>query len=152
MSRRDQIRMTEAETDAFLAGRRTMSVATVGPSGHPHVVAMWYGFLDGVPAFWTYGKSQKIANLRRDPKLSCLVEDGETYDELRGVEIVGSGLVVDDPEVVLRLGCSIYARYFGELNEAAREAVAVMGAKRVVVRIEAEKIVSWDHAKLGGTY
>jgi PPOX class probable F420-dependent enzyme len=152
MSRRDQIRMTEPETEAFLAGRRTMSVATVGPSGHPHVVAMWYGFLAGVPAFWTYGKSQKIANLRRDPKLCCLVEDGETYEELRGVEIVGSGTVIEDPEVVLQLGCSIYARYFGELNGAAREAVAVMGTKRVAVRINAEKIVSWDHAKLGGIY
>jgi PPOX class probable F420-dependent enzyme len=144
--------MTEPETEAFLGGRRTMSVATIGPTGHPHVVAMWYGFLDGATAFWTYAKSQKIANLRRDPRLSCLVEDGETYDELRGVEIVGNGTVLDDPEVVLQLGCSIYERYFGELNDAAREAVAVMGAKRVVVRIEVENIVSWNHAKLGGAY
>ncbi|HEV2362251.1 MAG TPA: pyridoxamine 5'-phosphate oxidase family protein, partial [Acidimicrobiales bacterium] len=107
---------------------------------------------DGKPAFWTYAKSQKIANLRRDPKLSCLVEDGDVYEELRGVEIVGTGNVIEDRETVSRFGNAIYERYFGELNDAAAEAVAVMGAKRVVVSIDVERVVSWDHRKLGGLY
>ena len=66
-SRREQIVMTPAEVDAFLGVPRTLNVATIGPSGHPHLVAMWYGFLDGKVAFWTFAKSQKILNLRRDP-------------------------------------------------------------------------------------
>lgn len=152
MSRRDQIRMTEAEVDEFLAGRRTMCVATNGPGGHPHVVAMWYGFHEGRPAFWTYAKSQKIANLRRDPRVTCLVEDGEEYGELRGVELVGTGRVLDDRPAVQAVGENVYQRYFGELDDNGRAAVEMMGAKRAVVVVDVERVVSWDHSKLGGSY
>ena len=110
-SRRGQIRMTPDEVDAFLAGRRTMNVATIGPSGHPHVVAMWYGFHDGQPALWTFGRSQKIQNLRRDPKLSALLEDGAVYSELRGVELVGTGRIVEDRDEIVAIGLSVAQRY-----------------------------------------
>ena len=88
MSRRDQIKMSEAEVEAFLEEQRTMSIATIGRDGRPHVIAMWYAFLDGVPSFWTFAKSQKVVNLRRDPRITCMVEAGDTYDQLRGVELV----------------------------------------------------------------
>ena len=144
--------MTDGEVRQFLDGRHTMNVATVGPTGHPHLVAMWYAMAGEDPVFWTYAKSQKIANLRRDPKLTCLVEDGETYETLRGVEVVGSGELIEDRDEVLHIGALIYERYFGELNEAALEAVKVMGAKRLGVRVHPLRTVSWDHAKLGGVY
>ena len=75
-SRRDLIKMTPDEVDAFLHETHTMNVATIGRDGTPHLVAMWYGFLGDAPAFWTFGKSQKIKNLERDPRITCLVEDG----------------------------------------------------------------------------
>lgn len=152
MSRRDQIRMTETERDAFLRGRHTMSVATVGGDGRIHLVAMWYGFVGDQLAFWTYGKSQKIVNLERDPRMTCLVEDGEAYNELKGVELVGRGVVSRDREVIQAIGESTWERYTGPVDDAARQAVAVVGAKRVAVLIEVDKIVDWDHTKLGGAY
>ena len=69
--------------------RTPLSVATIGPTGHPHLVAMWYGFLDGAPAFWDVAKSQKIMNRRRDPRITCSGRGGRQYSELRGVELVG---------------------------------------------------------------
>src|SRR5947208_14390400 len=93
---RDLIKMTPEEVDAFLHERHTMSVATIGPDGRPHVVAMWYGFLDGKPGFETYRKSQKLKNLERDPRMTCLIEDGDRYDQVRGDEPVGRGTVVGD--------------------------------------------------------
>ncbi|HEX2038993.1 MAG TPA: PPOX class F420-dependent oxidoreductase [Acidimicrobiales bacterium] len=152
MSRRDLIRMTDEEVHAFLDGRHTMNVATIGPDGQPHLVAMWYGFLDGSPAFWTYGKSQKVVNLRRDPRITCLVETGEAYHELRGVEIVGRATVLDDRESVLAVGRSVHERYTGPFEGTALPALEQMGAKRVAVRIDVARVVSWDHAKLVGTY
>ena len=152
MSRRDQIRMTETERDAFLRGRHTMSVATIGPDGRIHLVAMWYGFVGDQLAFWTYGKSQKILNLQRDPSMTCLVEDGEGYNELKGVELVGRGVVSFDRDVVQAIGESTWERYTGPVDDAARQGVAVVGAKRAAVLIEVDKIVDWDHTKLGGTY
>lgn len=152
MNRRDLIKMTDDEVREFLHGRRTMCVATIGAGGRPHCVAMWYGFLDGAPALWTYGKSQKVVNVRRNPKMTGLVEGGEDYAELRGVELVGTGTVIEDRDVVQQVGESVYGRYFGVLDDATRQIVAYMGAKRVVVRLDVEDVVSWDHGKLGGVY
>ena len=151
--RRDLIRMTDEEVDSFLAGRNTMNIATHGPDGRIHRVAMWYGFVDGKPAFETYAKSQKILNLQRNPQLTALVETGETYDELKGVELVGEGRISDDPEVVMECARSVVDRYFGVERAEDLDAVAQgLAHKRVAVIIEAERIVSWDHTKLAGGY
>jgi PPOX class probable F420-dependent enzyme len=152
MSRRDQIKMTDAEIDEFLSGRHTMNVATIGKDGRPHLVAMWYGFIDNKTAWWTYGRSQKVLNLRRDPRITCLVETGDTYDQLRGVELVGVGTILEDRDEVMTVGRSVFERYTGPWTDAAEGGVAAMGAKRVAVRIDVESVVSWDHTKLGGTY
>ena len=144
--------MTEEERDEFLRGRHVMNIATLGPDGRIHLVAMWYGFVDDQLAFWTYGKSQKIRNLERNPQLTGLVESGESYDQLKGVELVGTGRVVPDRDVVRAIGESTWARYTGPVDDAARDAVGVVGAKRVAVLIDVEKYVTWDHTKLGGRY
>jgi PPOX class probable F420-dependent enzyme len=153
MSRRDQIRMSDDEVQAFLAERHTMDVATIGADGRPHLVAMWYGFFpDGQLGFWTYGRSQKIVNLRRDPRLTCLVETGTAYEELRGVELVADATVIDDREEVLAIGASVFDRYTGPYTPEARPVLEQVGAKRAAVRITVRDVVSWDHRKLGGTY
>jgi PPOX class probable F420-dependent enzyme len=127
-------------------------VATIGPTGHPHVVAMWYGFLDDEPAFWTFAKSQKIVNLRRDPKVSALVEDGERYSELRGVELVGAGRIIEDRDAILAIGASVAERYTGPVTDASRPFLEDQATKRLGVVIDIEHIISWDHRKLSGGY
>jgi len=152
MNRRDQIRMTDEEIRAFLEEGRTLQVATIDRDGAPHIIAMWYVLIDGEVAFWTYAKSQKIVNLRRDPRLACLVEAGEQYNELRGVQLKGLAVISDDRAVVQRVGEAIWQRYIGPLDDGARQAVAIQGAKRVVVFVKPEQVISWDHRKLGGGY
>jgi PPOX class probable F420-dependent enzyme len=153
MSRRDQIRMTDAEISAFLDHQRSLQVASINKDGTPHLVTMWYGFVDGNIVFWTYAKSQKVANLRRDPRISCLVESGLTYEELKGVSITGRGELSDDREFVLQVGAAVLHRYnMVEIDDGVREVLQRMGAKRVAITIHPSKIVSWDHAKLGGVY
>ena len=153
MSTRDKIRMTEAEVDAFLEEQRTMSVATVGADGRPHVVAMWYAFIDGSLCFWTYAKSQKVVNLRRGDRITSLVEDGDVYTNLRGVELIARAHISDDEDEVIEFGVAESVRYQNTpASEAMMAAVKKMANKRVVVRLEIERVVSWDHRKLGGRY
>jgi PPOX class probable F420-dependent enzyme len=153
MSRRDQIKMTDEEVDAFLEAGRDLQVASINPDGTPHLVTMWYALVDGAVAFWTYGKSQKIVNLRRDPRLTVLVATGDKYEELKGVSIGGRAELVDARDEVIRYGEAVYERYWGPIdNDAVREGVRAMGAKRVVVVVKPEKVVTWDHSKLGGAY
>ena len=148
-NKRDRIKLTDEELETFLQGRHTMDVATFNHDGTIHLVAMWYGFLEGAPAFHTYGKSQKIQNLRRDPRITVLVEDGEAYDELRGVEMVGVAEIVEDHDRLKEIGAVTARRYFDPRSEEDVELIAEnVAEKRVGVRIEVERIVSWDHRKL----
>jgi len=152
MSRRDQIKMSEAEIEAFLDGRHTMNVASFNHDGTIHLVAMWYAMADGDAVFWTFGKSQKILNLQRDARITCLVETGTEYAELMGVEIVGQAEVITDRGAINEIGEAVYVRYFGEINDEVRPFVHATGAKRFGVRIAVDRIVSWDHKKLDGGY
>ena len=150
--RRDAIKMIDAEIEAFLEAGRDLQVASINADGTPHLVTMWYAMQDGEIAFWTYRKSQKITNLRRDPRLSVLVATGEVYDQLKGVSIQGQAEIVDDPVEVLGYGEAVYERYWGPVDDTVRDGVRAMGAKRVVIVVKPEKILSWDHSKLGGAY
>jgi PPOX class probable F420-dependent enzyme len=153
MSRRELIKMTDDEVADFLDGRHVVNIATFGPDGNIHLVAMWYGFIDGHVAFETFAKSQKVANLRRDPRITCLVEAGEGYEELQGVEIVGRAVLIDDWDVVLNLAMDVARRYYGiDDPDDARAVAEGIAKKRVAIEVVPEKVVSWDHRKLGGTY
>jgi PPOX class probable F420-dependent enzyme len=147
-NQRTQIRMSQEEVGSFLHQRRTMSMATVGADGRIHVVAMWYGFLDGDVAFETTPKSQKAVNLRRDPRLTVMAEDGTSYDRLRGVEIAGWAEIIEDPDQLREIGISVVERYQGPLTERHMPLVEHIIHKRIGIRLHSERVVSWDHRKL----
>lgn len=152
MKRRELIRMTDAEVRGFLDGRHTMNVATINHDGTIHLVAMWYAFVGERPAFWTYGKSQKVLNLQRNPHITCLVEAGEVYEDLRGVELAGTAEVVTARAAVMDIGRRVFERYSGPWSDEMQPALEQVGAKRVGVMIDVDRVVSWDHRKLEGTY
>ena len=151
--RRDQIVMSPEEVEAFLDAERTLQVASINRDGTPHLIAMWYARHDGELAFWTYGKSQKVLNLRRDPRITVMAETGDTYEELKGVTIYGRARIIEDLDEVFAFGDRVYARYWGPIDsDSVREGVRAMGRKRVLIVIERDNTVSWDHTKLGGRY
>jgi PPOX class probable F420-dependent enzyme len=152
MNRRDLIRMTDEEIRTFLQEQRILQVATINRDGWPHLVAMWYVLVNDQIVFWTYAKSQKAVNLRRDARITCLVEAGERYEELRGVQIKGRAIINNDPETVQRIGATIWERYAGPLDDSTRQMVIAQALKRVLVFVEPVEIVSWDHRKLESGY
>ncbi|MFI6095923.1 pyridoxamine 5'-phosphate oxidase family protein [Lentzea sp. NPDC051213] len=142
---RDLIKMTPAEIETFLDGQKTLIVATIGRTGLPHLAPMWFAVLDGEIVFCTDRKSQKIVNLRRDPRCSVLAEAGETYDQLRGVHMEGVTEFTDLAPVV----DAVVARNFGEVgdDDAAREALRKAMSRRVAVIFRPHRTASWDHRK-----
>ena len=149
VKQRDLIRMTPGEIDAFLHERRPMTMCTINHDGSVHAVAMWYGFLDDSIAIETKAKAQKAVNLGRDPRMTCMFEDGAYYEELRGVELVGRAEIVDDPDKMWELGVNLFERYYGVYTEELRPFVETMLNKRIVAKLTVERTVSWDHRKLG---
>jgi PPOX class probable F420-dependent enzyme len=148
-NQRAAIVLSEEEIQQLLEGSRSMTLATVGATGQPHLVAMWFALIDGEICFETKAKSQKAVNLRRNPMVSCLVEDGVTYEELRGVAIEGTAEVTDDPELLWRIGVNVFERYYGPYTEDLKPMVEAMLNKRIAVRVKQERVRSWDHSKLG---
>lgn len=154
-NQRNQIVMSTDEISDFIHRNRTATLATRGRGGQPHLVAMWFGVVDGEPGtlpeiwFETKAKSQKAVNLRRDPRVTVMIEDGLTYDTLRGVSIEGTAEIYDDPENCLLAGINVWERYNGPYTDEVRPFVEAMMNKRVAVRIVPERVRSWDHRKLG---
>jgi PPOX class probable F420-dependent enzyme len=150
MSRRDTIRMSDAEVLAFLDEERTVVCATVGPRGWPHLMPLWYVVRDQTLWAWTYAKSQKVKNLERDARATLQVEAGETYDQLRGVMIEAEAVIHRDTALVQAFGEELFTRYVGD---AASEMVAAQAPKRVALEFQEKTRASWDHRKLGeGVY
>jgi len=146
---RESIRMTPEEIDSFLGENGTLQVASINADGSPHLVAMWFAFHEGRIGFWTYAKSQKVVNLRRDSRLTVMVESGKYYEELRGVTMYGHGLIVEESEEVLRFGEVLVHRYWGPIeSDTARAMAEKMGAKRVLILVDPFDVLSWDHTKL----
>lgn len=149
MKQRTQIVMSEAEVAAFLSAQRSATVGTLGPTGQIHLVGMWFAWFDGHVWLETKPKSQKVVNLRRDPRMSFLVEAGHTYDALRGVALEGRGVVIDDADLMERVCLDMFERYHGPYTPELRAFLDVMMHNRVVVRLDFDRTRTWDHRKLG---
>ncbi|MCU1641056.1 MAG: class F420-dependent oxidoreductase [Nocardia sp.] len=142
--------MSDQEIAEFLQRSRIATLATLGPAGTPHLTAMWYGLINGEIWFETKAKSQKAVNLRRDPRVTVLVEAGDTYDQLRGLSIEGRAEIIEaDPDALLQVGISVWERYTGPYSEEMKPFVDQMLNKRIAIRIVPERVRSWDHRKLG---
>ncbi|NNH72618.1 PPOX class F420-dependent oxidoreductase [Nocardia uniformis] len=149
VNQRASIVMSDEEITDFLERSRIATLATLGPQGTPHLIAMWYGLINGEIWFETKAKSQKAVNLRRDPRVTVLVEAGDTYDQLRGVAIEGRAEVIDDADALFQVGISVWERYTGPYSEEMKPFVDQMLHKRVAIRLVPERTRSWDHRKLG---
>jgi PPOX class probable F420-dependent enzyme len=150
---RDRIRMTDDEIDALLERPTTMQVATFNPDGTIHLVALWHCRFEGRPCFHTFAKSQKVQNLRRDPRLTCMVETGGRYDDVQGVQLVGEAELVEDAVRLREVVARVVARYFPDLPQAeVPTLVDRLAPKRVAVKVHVDHVVSWDHVKLDGGY
>jgi general stress protein 26 len=114
---------------------------------------LWYVVRDGRVWSWTYAKSQKVRNLERDARATLQIEDGEQYNELRGVMIEAETTIHRDVELVAEFGAELFARYgTGQAGPEFLEAIRAQAAKRVALEFVSGRIATWDHRKLGGVY
>ncbi|WKX73739.1 pyridoxamine 5'-phosphate oxidase family protein [Streptomyces sp. XD-27] len=143
-----RIMMTPEERDGYLAGRRTCRVATVGADGRPHVSALWFVW-DGT-ALWLYSlvRSRRWAQTLRDPRVAVIVDDGDDYGELRGVEfggaveVVGEAPRTGEPCPALAAPERMFtAKYFG-LDAMPHD------GRHGWLRLVPETETSWDFRKL----
>jgi len=146
---RDAIRMDDAEVGAFLEECKTLQVSTLDARGAPHLTTVWFAWHNGTFLFETYGKSQKVVNLRRDPRIAVLCEKGETYDQLRGASVQGWAEIVDAGERLLELMKLVVQRnHAGMTFDQLARIAGEMAEKRVVIVVVPDKIISWDHRKV----
>ncbi len=149
-SKRRSIKFTPEEQEEFVKKNQKAALATLDKDGYPHVVAMNYFYQDGIFYMTSYGKAQKVINIRRNPKVGLMIETGRVYNELQGVLVRGHCELIEDATQV-KLSFRRMGEVQGGRAGVPSEASASM-PKRVVLKIVPEKITSWDHTKLGGKY
>jgi len=155
VSRRDQIKLDEAELRELLEEERIAIVSTLGPRGWPHSMPLWFVPREGTVWIWTYAKSQKVRNLERDPRATVLVEAGRAYEELRGAMFEAEAVIHRDVETVLGFAEALTVRYAEGISAVEPDAKAALEAqapKRVAISFPALRTATWDHRKLGGAY
>jgi PPOX class probable F420-dependent enzyme len=155
VSRRAEIKLTEAEQLELLETGRVVVVSSLGRNGWPHSMPLWYVPRDGEVWIWTYAKSQKVRNLERDPRATLLVETGHEYTELRGAMIEAEAEIHRDLETVSSFGKQLTVRYSEGIESVEGDAAAALeaqAAKRVAIHFHPRRTATWDHRKLGGRY
>ncbi len=151
--RREQIRMTEDELWAFIEAQKSVQVATINRDGTPHLMPLWFAIDDRTIVLETFTKSQKVKNLERDARITVLFEDGDVYEKLRGASIRATAELVQDVDRVHALHKKVLMRNTPELpEEVIDKASRSMAPKKTAILIRPERVVSWDHGKLGGVY
>jgi nitroimidazol reductase NimA-like FMN-containing flavoprotein (pyridoxamine 5'-phosphate oxidase superfamily) len=152
VSRRAEIAMSAAEVAAFLTEQHVLVLASNGRDGWPHLMPLWYVVRDGVPWATTYGASQKVRNLERDPRCTLQAEAGDAYDELRGVMLKARVEIECSAAVVEQVEREVFARYHGrEPDEAEAASLVRQASKRVALAFVVAETASWDHRKLAFT-
>jgi PPOX class probable F420-dependent enzyme len=144
-NRRQQIRLTPDEQAAFLRQHHKAAFATIDKDGFPHVVGMNYVVKDGAFYMTSYGKAQKVLNVRRNSRVALMVEAGDSYAELQGVMVRGHCEIIEDPEAVR-------ATFALRAERRPSPGALASAAKRVVLKVLPHRVTSWDHRKLGGGY
>jgi len=154
-SRREQITLSDEEQDELIESERIVVVSSLGPRGWPHVMPLWYVPRDGDVWIWTYAKSQKVKNLERDPRATLLIETGNEYTELRGVQIEAEAELIRDVDLIVDYAKEMTIRYSDGIESVEGDAAAGLRAqapKRVAIHFHPKRVASWDHGKLGGVY
>ena len=153
MKKRDAIQLTDAERRTFLRAASTIILVTIGSDGYPHAVPMWFVIDDdGTVYMTTYGPSQKVLNVRRNPRVALLVESGARYEDLKGVLVRGDAEVVEDEALCVDILTKIHTKHAGGLASGVEDVMKAQARKRVVLKIAPQRIASWDHRKLAGAY
>jgi len=150
MPERPDIRLTPDEQAAFFREMRKAALATIDKDGFPHVVAMNYFVKDGAFYMTSYAKAQKVLNVRRDPRVGLMIETGSAYAELKGVMVRGTCEVIEGAEAVTEAFAGMVESRGGTYSRPA--GASTSAPKRIVLKITPHKIMTWDHAKLGGRY
>ena len=142
--------MSDEQIEDYLAASMKVQVASIGVDGTPHLTTLFYVVHEGKIAFWTYATSQKVRNLERDPRISCLVETGTDYFELAGVSIQGTAEIVRDKDRIREIGTAVTHAMSGgaDLGDLGRDIVEKQVHKRVAILVTPTRIASWDHSKM----
>ncbi|MBV1905987.1 MAG: pyridoxamine 5'-phosphate oxidase family protein [Pseudomonadales bacterium] len=155
-SKRGKIELSDSEIKSYLDSEKTMIIVSNGHNGFPHPMPMWF-YVDDQGCLYctTFRKSQKVANFKRDPKASLLIESGTEYAELKSVLIYATVEVIDNLEIVQDILKKITKKGLAlesDKSNTAADGVLSTAPKRVLLKFVPEEYITWDHSKLGGVY
>lgn len=98
-----------AEVASLIADAPVSAHLATSIDDRPHVAPVWYGYQDGVLYFITGG--QKLANMRRNPRVAISIEKMSDGDVEWNVSLRGTATIRDDPDRIDWASGWIYDKY-----------------------------------------
>ena len=132
--------LDEARIQRFLDGRHVVVLATVQPDGAPLAMPMWFLHDPVALTMISVAGTQKVRNLRRDPRV-CVVAEGGARGDVRGVSVHGHAEFLSDGPERRALAERFVEKYRPYLER--RWGGRAMPADRVMFRIVPSRVGSW---------
>ena len=142
------IAMSPDEVDAFLEQERVCRLSTIASDGAPRSNPLWFVWHDGCLWLYSLVRTQRWANLERDPRVSALIDAGHDYGELRGVELVGAVTVVGDVPRTARHDPEVHTPERLFFRKYFHRDEPVHDGRHAWLRLVPERVVTWDFRKL----
>jgi nitroimidazol reductase NimA-like FMN-containing flavoprotein (pyridoxamine 5'-phosphate oxidase superfamily) len=137
------VSLSRQELDTYLAQQRTARVATVGSDGAPHVIPLWFVWVEGALFVNTTRGNRTVKNLERIRRAAVTVDDGETYDELRGVSMAGEMREADEDPLLDEVVSTFARKYFG-----GNDPHFMKWRNRFFLKLVPNRMASWDFRKI----
>jgi PPOX class probable F420-dependent enzyme len=135
--------MTDEEVEAYLAQPLIAKLSTHNKDGTIHTVPIWFKYQNREILLGTQEITQKVKNIKRDPRVTVLVDT--TEPRLKGVIMYGTAEI--DHNGVIPTRISIFEKYM-DPDRAPRLADRLASTwQPVVVRIKPDRIISFDYSK-----
>ena len=146
------IRLSREEAWGVLGSSHTGIFTSLRSDGMPITLPVWFVALDERIYIDAVARTKKVARIRRDPRVSFLVESGERWRDLRGVHLTGEARIVSDPELIARVGKALgekYAGFAGDRSAMPAETRGHYEIEHLTIEIEPdERILSYENARI----
>lgn len=152
-----KLALSEQQLEELMTSNWNMRIATIGPGNHINLTPMWFGWAGG--RIYTFGRGQKVVNLRRNDECTIIVDRNEKFPELQAAMFRGRAYVLEDSDAEKADPCleeiriQMGAKYAGGHGNPAPDppqpngATAVGKSARWIV-FTPDKLVSWDNYKI----
>ena len=129
--------------DEFLKSQKILRLATIGKNKTPHIIPVWYMYSSKKIYIGTYTRTQKARNVKKNNRVSFVVDVGVNAPNIYGVKGEGTANLILDIPKVKKIATKILLRYFKSMKN--KSAMQLLDDTDCIIEIVPEKFSVWSY-------